>query len=183
MLITGNWNNLPAGQSHSRDIRGFTLIELTLVIFLMGLLLSLTIPRFRDAVLSDDLRGTTRKLIVKIGELRSASIRDNRDYILRFNLEANQYWVEDSGMSELEQVTAREQSTRLPDDVHILDIWFMGTDKQVTGEVGIRFYRKGYVRPSLIHLGSEDGRKFTLTLRPFMGKVEVTEGYVEFENM
>ena len=164
-------------------MRGFTLIELTMVILLAGLLLSLTVPRFRDAVLSDNLKSTTRKLIVKIDELRDASLRNHRDYILRFDLEANQYWVEDSGMSELERAAVREQPSTLPENVHILDIWLLGAGKQATGEASIWFYGKGYVRPSLIHLSSGDSRKFTLELRPFMRKVKVTEGYVEFENM
>ena len=183
MLITGNWNRPPSKQHILRDIRGFTLIELTMVILLAGLLLSLTIPRFRDAVLSDNLKGTTRKLIVKIDELRDASLRNHKDYVLQFDLEANRYWVEDSGMSELERAAAREQPSTFPEDVRILDIWFLGAGKQATGEASIWFYRKGYVRPSLIHLSSGDGRKFTLELRPFMRKVKVTEGYVEFENM
>jgi hypothetical protein len=43
------------------------------------------------------------------------------------------------------------------------------------GEVGIHFDKKGYVQPSEIHLGSDDGREFTLVLSPFLREVEIIE--------
>lgn len=161
------------------DAKAFTLIELTMVIILAGLFMSLTIPRFRNAIIVDNLKSTVLKMVGQIGGLRNEALRNNKDYDLRFDLESNRYWVENSGMSELERAEARERPFTLPSDVRIIDIRFAGADKQMTGEIGIRFNRKGYIRPSLIHLRSEDGREFTLVLRPFMGKVEVLEEYID----
>ena len=43
--------------------RGYTLIELLLVIVIVAIMMSITMPRFRLNILTDDLKSTTRKLI------------------------------------------------------------------------------------------------------------------------
>jgi type II secretory pathway pseudopilin PulG len=177
MSITGRWNNPLNQQKIFKNTRAFTLIELTMVVLLAGLFMSLTIPQFQNAVMKDNLKSSIRRIVRQVGILRNEAIRNNQDYDLRFDLESNRYWVENSGMSELQKAEAREKPISLPEGVRILDIWFADAGKQMTGEIGIRFYRKGYIRPSLIHLSSEDGRKFTLALRPFLGKVKVFEEY------
>ena len=149
----------------------------------MGLTLTLTIPRFRYALLKDDLKTTTRKMVGMINNLRNDAIREQRDYILRFDLGANRFWVDSPAMTEPERIMAREKAFNLAKGVRILDIWFKGEGKKMAGETGIKVNRKGYVQPSVIHLGSDDGRGFTLVLRPFLGRVNILENYVDFEDL
>ena len=73
---------------------GFTLIELAMVIFLLGMFLSLTVPRLRDAALKDSLKNSSRKLIGYITEVRSMAIRDHIDYYLMLDLDSNQLWID-----------------------------------------------------------------------------------------
>ena len=75
---------------------------------------------------------------------------------------------------------AQEKAVKLPKGVRILDIWRQGKGKEAAGEITIHFTKKGYVEQSVIHLGAEDGRQFTLILSPFLGKVKVLDKYVEF---
>jgi general secretion pathway protein H len=86
-------------------------------------------------------------------------------------------------MSEEERVISQEKASSLPSGVSIIDVWLKGKGKKMAGETGIRFTKKGYVQQSAIHLGSEDGRRFTLVLSPFLGRVQVLENYVEFEDV
>jgi len=183
MLITGNLNSHHKRQNSSARVGGFTLIELTMVILLFGLLLSLTVPRFQDAVITDSLKSTSRRIISAIRELRNFAIKEYKDYDLIFNLESNQFWIDSPFITEEERVNAREDISYIPEGVRIIDIWIKDEEKKISGETGIRFTRKGYIQPSLIHLGSEDGRNFTLVLRPFLGKIEVVDRYVEFEDL
>ena len=178
---TGNSNN--ARGSLTRCAHGFTLIELTVVILLAGIIMSLTVPRFQQVLVSDNLKSSARKMVGKITGLRNDAIRNHRDYYLRFDLDANRYWIEYSGMTELEQMAAKEKPSTFPDDVHVLDIWFFGPGKQETGETSIRFNKKGYIQPALIHLNSDDGRQLTLVLRPFLGQIQVTDEYLTSDNM
>ena len=78
---------------------------------------------------------------------------------------------------------AREKAFNLAKGVRILDIRFKGEGKKMDGETGIRVNRKGYVQPSVIHLGSDDGREFTLVLSPFLGRVNILENYVDIEDL
>jgi Tfp pilus assembly protein FimT len=166
-----------------RDTKGYTFIELTVVVLLIGLMMALTLPRFRYAILADNLRTATRRLVGTIKTIRSDAVREQQDYILRFDLESNRFWLESSAMTEEERLLSQEKASLLPRGVRVVDIWFKGKGKKMAGLTGIRFNKKGYVQPSIIHLGSEDGRRFTLVLNPFFGKVRVLEDYVEFEDV
>jgi general secretion pathway protein H len=167
----------------SRQSKGFTFIELTVVILLIGLMFALTIPRFQGALLTDDLKKTTRRMIGMIKNLRNEAIREQKDYFLHFDFESNRLWIDSADMTEMERATASEEASHLPDGVRIMDVWFRGEGKTMSGEAAIRFNRKGYVPQSVIHLGSEDGREFTLVLSPFLGRVKVLETYVDFVDL
>ena len=166
-----------------RETKGFTLIELTVVIVLIGIILTLTIPRFQTAIVTDDLKATTRKIVGMINGLRDEAIREQRIYFLHFDLESNRYWIDSTGMSEEERARAAEKAPTLPAGVRVLDIWLSSRGKKMTGQTVIRFNKKGYVQPSAIHLGAEDGREFTLVLSPFLGRVQVYDRYIEFEEI
>jgi prepilin-type N-terminal cleavage/methylation domain-containing protein len=165
-----------------QDTKGYTLIELTVVIILIGLLMTLVVPRFQYSLLTDDLKAATRRMVGTIREVRNDAIREQKTHYLHFDLESNRFWVDTLSMTEEERTMARGNATALPQTVRIQDVWIRGEGKKMTGEALIRFNKKGYLQQSLIHVGSVDGRQFTLVLRPFLGKVKVLEDYVEFED-
>lgn len=167
--------------NRTNSTKGFTFIELTVVALIIGLMMALTIPRFRYAILTDNLKSTARKMTGMLGSLRNAAIQEQKAFVLHLDLESNLFWIDSAGMTEEEQAFARENASSLPAGVRVLDVWFDGKGKKMTGEAAIRFSKKGYVRRSVIHLSSEDGREFTLVLSPFLHKVKVMEKYVEFE--
>ena len=163
------------------DGRGYTLIELIVVLVLVGMTLTLAAPRLRHALLTDDLKSTARKMVGIIVNLRNEAIREQRSYALHFDMNANRSWTDHRSMTDEERAIAREKATRLPADVHVRDVWIKGVGKIVEGDALIRFTRKGYTQKSAIHLRSEDGREFTLVLNPFSAKVKILEKYVEFD--
>ncbi|NNG08138.1 MAG: prepilin-type N-terminal cleavage/methylation domain-containing protein [Desulfobacteraceae bacterium] len=165
-----------------RETRGFTLIELTVVVVLIGIMMTLTVPRFQTAIVTDDLKATARKMVGMIKGLRDEAIREQRVYFLHFDLESNRFWIDSTGMTEEERARAAEKAAPLPEGIRVLDIWFSSKGKKMNGQTAIRFNKKGYVQPSAIHLGSDDdGREFTLVLSPFLGRVKVYDRYIEFE--
>jgi general secretion pathway protein H len=166
-----------------RNRKGFTFIELTVVLVLIGLVFTITMPRFRDAILTDTLKSATRKMVGRIKSLRNEAISEHKAYVLVFDLESNRYWIESDDMTLEERAHAREDAYPLPRGVRVLDVWFKGKGKEMAGETAIKFTKQGYVQQSVIHLGSEDGRKFTLVLSPFLGRVKVLEKYIEFEDI
>ena len=164
--------------------KGYTLIELIVVVVLLGIFFSFTAPIFRDAVLTDDMKSATLRLMGKIQELRSNAVRKQIDHYLKFDLEKNEFWHEYTDVtaegSELAHDTHVEY---LPRGIRFTDIWIRGNGKVMSGETAIRFTKKGYARQSAIHLESEDGQECTVIVNPFLPNVEVIEKYIEFEDM
>ncbi len=157
---------------------GYTLIELAVVVFLLGLMLALTVPRIP---LTDDLKKATRRMIGTVKDLRDKAILYHKGHRLHFDLESNQFWVEWDGITDEERATSREAARGFPGRVRILDV-SRPEGKQTSGDdTVIRFSRKGYVEQAVIHLGLDD-RASSIVLSPFLGIVEVRDSYVDLEN-
>jgi prepilin-type N-terminal cleavage/methylation domain-containing protein len=166
------------GQATNSE-KGYTLIELVVVVALLGLFLGLAIPRFRNALVTDDLKATTRKMVGLVREVRNEAIREQKVYLIHLDLESNRLWIEYAGMGEEEIALAQEQAVVFPRGVRLLDVWRRGRGKKADGEVTLHFGKKGYVEQTLIHLGADDGREFTLKLSPFLGTVKIYDKYVD----
>jgi prepilin-type N-terminal cleavage/methylation domain-containing protein len=161
--------------------QGYTLLELIVVIVLLGLIFGLTVPKFRQALLSDSLDATSLRMIGLVQNLREQAIRGQEPYTLHIDIRSNKVWSFPSSASEEEQVKAGKRAYTLPPDVQIQDIW-SSTGGKLYDEAVIRFSKKGYVEQSVIHLKSEDGREFSLELYPFLGSIKIHEGYVDTQS-
>ena len=166
----------------ARNHKGFTLIELVVVVSLIVMMIGLTLPQIRNTLLSDALKRTALRMVGLVKNLRDEAVREQKTYGLRLDMVRQQYWVGFTAMTEEEQMLARKNAEKLPPNVQILDVWFKEGGKISEGEAVIPFFKKGYVQPSAIHLADDDGRRFTIVLSPFGGKVKVLERYVDFEN-
>ncbi|MFW6148177.1 MAG: pilus assembly FimT family protein [Thermodesulfobacteriota bacterium] len=167
--------------NHPNTIRGYTLIELTIVIVLVGMMLAVSVPRFRYSLLTDNLKAVTRRIIGIVEEIGNDAVREQKIHFLYFDLDDNKIWIEYPGMGQEERETIRENAYTFPEDTRIIDIWRKDWGKQMHGELAIRFTKKGYVPYTAIHLGAEDDRKFTLILSPFLGTIKTHDTYVDIE--
>ncbi len=165
------------------DKKGYTLIELMVVIVLLGLIFTIATPKIRDALFRDELKGATRQMVGLIMRLRNEAIREHKDYMLHFDLESNRFWFDSPSMTEEERARIAADASPLMGQVDIMDVWISGEGKIMLGEVRIRINKKGYIQQSIIHLGMEDNREFTLLLSPFLRRVEVYDKYIEFEDI
>jgi len=146
---------------------------------LIGVMLAVSIPRFRYSLITDNLKSTTRRIVGLIIGLRNEAIREQKTYLLHFDIGSNQLWIDFDGITKEEREMAQEKAFQLPVDVRIIDVWKKGKGKRVDGEGSIRFSKKGYVEQTMIHLGAEDGREFTLLLNPFLAKIKSYDKYVD----
>ena len=159
--------------------RGYTLIELTVVVLLIGMMLLISVPRVRDSLLADDLNAAARHLAGASWELRNEAIREQVDYILSLDLSHPGFWVYSADTTPEKLVEIRKEAIRFPNGVKIADFSQPGEAKKTEGEVDLRFYRKGYVEPAVVHL-TKDDRTFTIVFHPFFNKVSVYEKYADF---
>ena len=169
-------------KSRSSNAGGYTFVELIVVMVLMGLMLTLTVPRLRESLLTDTLKSTVRKMVGTISYIRNEAVREHKPYVLHFNFDANTVWAEYPNMTEEEYARAKKEAFSFPKEALLMDVWSKGEGKKGNGETQIRFSERGYVKQSAIHIGSEDGKKYTIVLSPFLGRVQVLEAYIEFED-
>lgn len=196
MLTIGNWKNsvrLMEFYSNGalrrvlRKTRAYTLIELTVVVFLIGIMLALTMPRIQDSFLSDDLRTATRRLIGKIREYRVQAVQEQMDYQLHFDIESNQYWWEELELSPKKdsttkkKVQGRQKVFTLPGNIRILDVQLQGSGKESMGNVVVLFTKKGYVEPAVIHIGTKADNAHTIVLSPFLSTVKTYDEYIDID--
>lgn len=160
-------------------MRAYTLVELTVVIFLIGLVLALTAPRVQHTLFSDDLKAATRRMIGTVKTLRDDAVRDQKAYTLHFDMALNRFWVSWDAMTAEERAEARHNASPLPGGIRVVDVDYKGTVKKDVGDATIRFTKQGYVQQAVIHLGASDGRTCSLELSPFLGTVKTYDRYVE----
>jgi type II secretion system protein H len=167
------------GQGNHRDY-GFTLVELTVVIVILGIMLTLVIPRLGELG-EAKLKQSARRLTSTIRFLRGEAQAKKNKYRLRFDVPAGRYFVE--VLTFAPDMTAeykRYESEMTSEGGLAGNTTFR--DVQVVShpdEPYIEFTPDGWVEPARIHLRDGDDRDFTLLVNPLTGNTELHEGYLE----
>jgi general secretion pathway protein H len=164
-----------------RKQAGYTFIELTVVMFLIGMMLFLAAPRIRSTLLDDGLESAVRHLVGIARELRNESVREQLDYILHIDLNGGMIWTYAADMTPEKRAERQEGAFKLPVNVRITDVSRIGQEKQKDGEATITFFRKGYVQPAVVHLARED-RFYTIVFQPFLNAVKTYDRYLDFRD-
>jgi general secretion pathway protein H len=165
-----------------RHAAGFTLIELAIVLFVVGIAASFVVPRLRSSerVVLDTAASrlaTSIRWVYEEAALRQLPLRLNLD------LDQQEYWVSaynedpDAPAFEIDRTPlARPQP--LPDDVVIADV-VTSTDGTVDGGLVLaQFLPEGATDVLVIHLQSRGGAFSTIAFDPLTGRTRVGDGYL-----
>ena len=159
--------------------KGYTLVELVVVVFLAGVMLFLAVPAMRNVLLGDPLQSSVRQLVGIVRDLRTDAVREQIDFVLHFDLPQNCYWIYTTNMTPEEKIERKKKALLIPEGIKISDIYHVGDVKKTDGEFDTIFYRTGVVQPTVIHL-SRNEQVVTLIFEPFLNQVRIFERYVEF---
>ena len=171
----------PSGTYCRKQIAGFTLIELIVVIALMGLMLFFSLPRLQNNPFLDDTKKSSRWLISKIQTLKESAMRDQKQYTLHFDLDSGRVWETHEAMSPEDVESAVMDSYELPNDLRIIDIEYPSTGKIYSGQAKITFFKAGYTNKALVHM--QDGDTYlSFLIEPFLPDVQFFEKYASFED-
>jgi prepilin-type N-terminal cleavage/methylation domain-containing protein len=160
--------------------RGFTLLELAVVIFLMGLVLTIAMPYF-GSVQNSEMRSESRRLASRANYLYQEAGAQKVILRLTFDFARNEYSVSRLDPYVTNPVFRPENGPAgvvavMPDGISIRDVTVEGLGTFQRGAVSAQFYPGGYVDATLIHLADTKGDVFTLAIDPFSGHVSIQRG-------
>ena len=169
---------------------GFTLVELTLVILVIGIIGALVLPRFGGLVDRQQVRRTVNVLRGMVRQLHAKAALTKRIYRLTFDLEEQRVtvcYLQSASLTESGEISCVAESSRqmrgyvMPNAVRLLDVVSYSGEKIRQGTAMTHFHPTGLAEPSVVHLQTPDEAHVTLFIEALAGRVKVVHGYVERE--
>jgi general secretion pathway protein H len=161
---------------------GFTLLELTVVILILGIAVSFVAPRLRDPdattlVASANRIATTARYLFDEAAYQRLPMRLNLD------LDHQTYFVTvlggDPDDPEFVPVdSALAKPTLLPDAVAFRDVVLPAVGIVTEGLVFAQFSPEGWADPLVVHLRGRSGGEATMAIEPLTGRTRVADRYV-----
>lgn len=167
------WSNV-AGADNTQ---GFTLIEMIVVIFLIAIMLSLSIPSLRNTFFTDPLKATTRKIIGLVAGVRDLAVRSQQPYLLHFSRLENRIWYEKDGTGHenKEQETEQVHQLLLPESVKITGFWMAGEDRLAEENSVVWISKQGFLDDTVIRIEDEKGNHLNIQFYPFLNPALVSD--------
>lgn len=162
--------------------RGFTLLELILVMVLIAIATSMALPRIGAFLSTDQLKDAARGLTGLITRASQLAQQHQASYRLTYFEQEKRFVVEPEralvGDREKKTRSERGGELRLSGQVVVRDIWSFYSGNRSVGDRSIRFTADGYVEPTVIHLREGGDRDMSLVLSPFLGTIQIFDRYV-----
>jgi general secretion pathway protein H len=165
---------------YSRSAPGFTLLEIAIVLFIMGLMMAIAIPYF-GGITSARLKAQARMLAGRMNFLYDEATEKKLVLRLTFDIDHNGYSVSRLDPYQPMAVFAPDNdplmgAVTLPNDVRIRDVTIGGLGTFTAGHPSCLFYPSGWADAAVIHLISRQGAVFTLVVNPLTGEVSIVPG-------
>jgi len=161
-------------------VKGFTLIELTVIIVILGVMLTLIIPRLGELG-EANLKQSARHLTGMIRFLKDESQATKTSYYLRFDIQGGHYWAEVRSQMGDQKGELQRVSSAIASEGSL-----SGQTTFVNVRVGshpddpyIQFTPDGWVEKAFIYLKDGNDKMFTLIVNPLTGGTELREGQIE----
>ena len=161
----------PKGQS------GFTLLELIFVLFLLGGLLSLVIPRMS---IGDSLSSVGRKWVGALRSLQEMSMTTQKTVRLYVDIDQGIYWpMIIEGTQEKYSVDPLwAQPISLPETIRFSDIQ-VGATRKDSGRAEIFFYPNGRIDQATMHLTDVENNVMGIYVEPVTAMIRVTDQRID----
>ena len=169
---------------------GFTLVELTLVILVIGIVGALVLPRFGGLLDRQQARRTVNVLRGMVRQLHAKAALTKRVYRLTFDLDGQRVtvcYLQSLPAAAPGDTACVAESSRemrgyvMPRAVRLLDVVSFSGEKIREGTAVTHFHPTGLAEPSVVHLQTAGEAHITLFIEPLAGRVKVVRGYAERE--
>lgn len=163
----------------AKNKRGFTLIELMVVMLLISIILAVAIPRFDSTPFQDPGKKLSRWMINTVRHLRASAIQEQQIQSLVVDLSEQRMWMANEGMSEEEQAAAAEKAFDLDSSMRMVNAQYPDQERINSGTIEIRFYPAGYSDRVLIHLEDDDAQRISFLVEPLLPKVKIFNEWID----
>lgn len=178
-MVRGKTRILKAGKlNNPKNITGFTLVELVVVITIISLMLFFAIPLFKLPANFGNKNQDTAKLIQLIQSLKRKSIGQNQDYFLHISTDSNRVWITDTSTDEPED---QDDKVDPGENLEILHIELLGEPISSGKETIIKFSKNGYSDMAIIHMDTGE-TPISLKVQPFLMEIETMAGFISFDD-
>lgn len=157
-----------------RGCSGFTLLELTLVMFFMALIVGLVTPFVMSTLDRMELQTSVRKVTSALRYARSEAITIKKPVIFNGDLSNNQFWITHTREDETPRVISLNEPVRLAR--------FLGENEDETvreGKFTVTFFPQGNSSGGLIGMEigepGESENNYVISIDPITGKAKVEE--------
>ncbi|SDM67349.1 general secretion pathway protein H [Geoalkalibacter ferrihydriticus] len=176
ILRTGTSNNILCRLGNAR---GFTLIELGIVVLILALMSVLTVPllgRVGDA----ELKSAGRKIAGTVKYLYNEAALQGLTHRMTFDLDGTTIATQRQELNgEWTALPGRYGRAALPGSVRIKNVEVFGKGSFSSGAVSMDIYPVGWLEEAVLHL--EDGLgKMTVRFSPLTGTAEFYDDHREF---
>jgi general secretion pathway protein H len=166
---------------------GFTLLELAVVLFIMGLVMMIAMP-YLGGLQASQLKSEARGLASRSNYLYQEAGAQKVLLRMVFDLDHNRYTVQRLDPFAAQPSFGPEpgpagNTVQLPPDVRLRDVWVQGAGGFRQGIISTQFYPSGVADAAVIHLVDEQGAVMTLAINPFNGRAAVARGDFTSEAM
>lgn len=140
--------------------RGFTLLELVIVLFLAGLIAALVVPSFSGTLESSRLRSGASDVRAALTLARTLAVSGSRPRAAAFDIEEGRYAVEGEARGYV-----------LPEGIRIESVR-SGSEEAERGTVFVHFFPDGSAEEAEIVVVASGGGRLRVTVEPLTGIAE-----------
>jgi len=164
--------------------KGYTLIELVVVMAVIGATFYMVLPRLSAALIADPLRETAGYVSQTAADLRARAMASQQRQMLWVDLDNNRLFT---GAQTSDQTLARQSLPQkafgLGEDLRLAGLRFPRQQRATGGTVPVCFHHQGHSDQVIIHLSRVDGRGFSLYINPFLPGIEVYPGHIDYADL
>ena len=160
-----------------RSSRGFTILEIIVVLFLLVGLLGIILPRFS---LDDSLGTVGRRMVGTVRSLQSLAMLTQKTVRLYVDIDQGVYWpvILDGNQEKVPTDATWATPLTLPAAIRVSDV-LVSQGKQESGRVDLFFYPTGRIDPATMHLVDARNNILAIVIEPVTGAIRMSDERIE----
>lgn len=166
--------------------RGFTLLEMTIVITILAVFMIMAIPSMRGPHSRNKLRASAREIVALTRHARSAAVLNGANATLELELDTGRYRLDLRKVHRERKKMKRKTNERaveiwqyLHEDIFFNSVYSWDQPDEKRGIARIVFYPDGSASDSSIVLENNYERQITVVINRATSEAEIFEGSAE----